>query len=80
MSFDEYQAQRLREEDAQRERVRIEIYRAAVQIFTLLRASYGPHLATVPGNRDEKMHEAVREAIELWEKVEKWLINTSANH
>jgi hypothetical protein len=70
MSFDEYQAERQREEDARQERKSIEIYRAAVQIYTLLRTCAGPHLGTIPANKDE-MHEAVREAIELWDAVER---------
>jgi len=54
-----------------RDRMKTEVYRAAVQIYTLTRIGFheSHFLGTVPANRDG-MFEAVREAIELWEKVE----------
>jgi hypothetical protein len=67
MSFDEYQPRQEQERDARRERIRIEIYRAAAQIYTVTRVGImGAMMDTIPSNRDG-MFEAVRE---LWEAVE----------
>jgi hypothetical protein len=60
MSFDEYQAAREREKDARRERIRVEVYRAAAQIY----------IATNSVGDGSAMRDAVREALHLWETVE----------